>query len=284
VLFRSHSETEAGSISKTEATALVPPRSSIICESVFMRAPNCSAKILGIPKRQSQGMPNPFLVRLAEMKTWHERLQEALAESGMTQTELASRVGVSSASVSDWLSGKSKDIKGSHAYKIERALNISLAWLFDNEGPKRLTDTTTDSVRVVAVTHRAIPLSASIHGQYIHVGEDDTKEPMYYQASWIKSMGFKPECLVVRLVKGSSMEPALHDGDSILINCASRKPIHGRTFWVTVEGEACVKRILKLHGSWWISSDNSAHKTRDIQLENIDQIMGEVVIKSTSHI
>ena len=137
---------------------------------------------------------------------------------------------------------------------------------------------------VVSVTHKALPLSATIHGKHIHEGEDETQEPMYYQASWIKKMGFKPECLVVRQVKGSSMEPALYNGDSILINCDSRKPIHSRAFWVNVEGEACVKRVLKLHGQWWISSDNPAHKVRDIQLESPDQIMGEVVVKSSSHI
>jgi phage repressor protein C with HTH and peptisase S24 domain len=140
------------------------------------------------------------------------------------------------------------------------------------------------SPAVVAVTSRAIPLSATIHGEKIHAGEDLEKEPMYFQASWIRKMGFKPEMLVTRQVKGSSMEPTLWDGDMILINCESREPKHGRTYWVEVEGEPCVKRILKLHGEWWISSDNETQRLRDMQLENPQQIMGEVVIKSSSHI
>ncbi len=107
---------------------------------------------------------------------------------------------------------------------------------------------------------------------------------MYFQASWIAKMGFNPAMLVTREVVGSSMEPALWNGDTVLINCASRTPKHGRAFWVMVEGEACVKRLVKLQGQWWISSDNEFHKVRDIQLESSDQIMGEVVIKSSAHI
>lgn len=137
---------------------------------------------------------------------------------------------------------------------------------------------------VVAITSRAIPLSATINGGIVHAGEDSEKEPMYFQASWIRRMGYDPAMLVTREVKGSSMEPTLWDGDMVLINCASREPKHGRTFWVTVEGEPCVKRIVKLHGQWWVSSDNPNQKLRDIQLESVEQIMGEVVIKSSSHV
>ncbi len=214
---------------------------------------------------------------------------------GVNVTKLADAIGINQTALLRMLRGESREPRADNAKKLCAFFQVDREQLvgekpipsIDGKGKQaEFVDLQNHTLLgdVIAIAARAIPLSATIHGEHIHEGEDASKEPMYYQASWIKKMGFKPEQLVSRQVAGSSMEPALHDGDTVLINCASRQPIHGRTFWVTVEGEACVKRLLKLHGSWWISSDNHAHKVRDIQLEDPTQIMGEVVIKSSSHI
>jgi phage repressor protein C with HTH and peptisase S24 domain len=216
-----------------------------------------------------------------------QKIRQARKALKLSQEDLAERCGFEHQSrISGYETGK-REPGLEELAAIAKGLNTTVSELVSDtdmisEPPSNYPVTHTESV--VAVTHRAMPLSATFHGKYIHEGEDEHKEPMYYQAAWINKMGLRPEALVVRQVKGSSMEPALNDGDSVLINCASREPIHGRCFWVMVENEACVKRIIKLHGSWWIASDNPAHKVRDIQLEDPGQIMGEVVIKSSSHI
>lgn len=52
----------------------------------------------------------------------------------VTGAALSRAVGVSRATVSDWLSGKTKDIKGAHLVKIARALNINSEWLAIGKG------------------------------------------------------------------------------------------------------------------------------------------------------
>jgi hypothetical protein len=57
--FLRQSDTEAGLISQISATTLVPPNLSMISESVIV---GC---IVGMPKFESQGMPNVQNVRIA---------------------------------------------------------------------------------------------------------------------------------------------------------------------------------------------------------------------------
>lgn len=66
-----------------------------------------------------------------------ERMRMALSASGLTQAELARRVGVRQPSVNDWLSGKTKILKAATALKVATALRVDPAWLLwgDGQGP-----------------------------------------------------------------------------------------------------------------------------------------------------
>ena len=117
-----HSETEDGFTLHKLATADVPPNSSIILESFMER-------ILGIPKLTCQGLPNIINVRLAYMKTWNERLKAVRVNSPYSQTEVAVKVGVSNATVSDWESGEIHHIEGENLIKVCNFLGIDPGWL-----------------------------------------------------------------------------------------------------------------------------------------------------------
>lgn len=139
-----HSDTDAGLISNNAATAEVPPNSSIILES-FM---DC---ILGIPKNTSQGIPNFLSVRLAYMKTWHERLKFAREQVGLRPIDLAKEVGVSSATASDWESGETKKIEGENLLKVCDLLNISPNWLLFGKGDMVQTSLTDDDIHALKI-------------------------------------------------------------------------------------------------------------------------------------
>jgi len=66
----------------------------------------------------------------------------------------------------------------------------------------------------------------------------------------------KPDAGVFR-VKGESMEPTLHDNDTILVNTSIKKPVGNKIFAFSFDGELKVKRFYhQLDRSWRISSDN----------------------------
>lgn len=71
------------------------------------------------------------------MKTWHDRLNEALKESGLNKSALAKRIKVSAPTVTDWTKGNIKTITAENAEKLCRVLGIRSTWLLTGKGDMR---------------------------------------------------------------------------------------------------------------------------------------------------
>ncbi|UBQ04479.1 helix-turn-helix transcriptional regulator [Tepidimonas taiwanensis] len=72
--------------------------------------------------------------------TLSERVREAMHAAGMTQAELARRVGIAQPSVNDWLSGKTKRLKLETAVRAAAVLGVRLEWLVWGRGRPREDD------------------------------------------------------------------------------------------------------------------------------------------------
>lgn len=92
--------------------------------------------IIGTPTTKTQGIPTIENGRLAYMNTLSDRLIRTLAEIDKNQSELARYVGVRSPSVNDWISGKTKTIKGSNLIRASEFLGVNPLWLAEGKGPK----------------------------------------------------------------------------------------------------------------------------------------------------
>ncbi|HPH05839.1 MAG TPA: helix-turn-helix transcriptional regulator [Methylotenera sp.] len=68
------------------------------------------------------------------MKTWHERLKDAIEARAVTKLALAKHVGIKAPSVSAWLSAKSKTMSAEHAIAVCAFLGITQEWLFLGKG------------------------------------------------------------------------------------------------------------------------------------------------------
>lgn len=116
------------------------------------------------------------------MKTWNDRLAIAIKESPFSQTDLARIVKVSNPTVSDWVKGKTKEMKRENVSPVCRTLDITEKWLFEGKGPMRPGGQ--DSVREVHGNYSA----ADIRGwvpliSYVQAGQwseaMDIYEPGY---------------------------------------------------------------------------------------------------------
>lgn len=68
------------------------------------------------------------------MKTWNERLQSAIKDSPLTKRALADSVGVSAPTVTDWTSGKIRQLSAENAEKVCTVLGINMKWLLTGKG------------------------------------------------------------------------------------------------------------------------------------------------------
>ena len=66
-----------------------------------------------------------------DARTLGDRLRQARDNRGLTQDQLASRIGVSRSLISQWENGIVQEIGASHLYQASRALRVSLDWLLE---------------------------------------------------------------------------------------------------------------------------------------------------------
>lgn len=68
--------------------------------------------------------------------TFSERIREAIAASGKTQSALAAEMGVSASAVAQYLSGNVKSMRAETAALFETATGYSATWIVTGKGPK----------------------------------------------------------------------------------------------------------------------------------------------------
>jgi transcriptional regulator with XRE-family HTH domain len=69
-------------------------------------------------------------------ETITDRVRAAIDASGLTQAEIARRVGVERQTVGDWYHGRSINIRPEHLFALADTLGIEARWLATGKGPK----------------------------------------------------------------------------------------------------------------------------------------------------
>jgi phage repressor protein C with HTH and peptisase S24 domain len=221
--------------------------------------------------------------------TLAQRLTETRQDAGLTQTQLAKRVGCSQALIGNLESGNQKS--STHLPKIAAALGVEVLWLQHGTGPKRreqgapAASLDLDTMPgLVAVPRVRFKLSAGVSGFAVEP-ENGNGKPIYFRDDWFQMHNYRPEKLFSVRVAGASMEPSLWDGDLVVVNTDDTKPHDGDVFAVNYEGELTIKRLRRDAGDWWATSDNSDQRrfapkrcTEDVQL------IGRIIYKQSERI
>lgn len=165
--------------------------------------------------------------------TLGERIKLRRKELGLTQVQLGEMVHKSSQVVSNWERGYTTAMSPEDLQNIAQALNVNISELMDNpalaQPPAQKVTRYTYRIPVVGRVAAGQPILAQeeiIDYEYIderlHRGGDQ-----YFGL----------------IVKGSSMEPTIHDGDTIIVR-VQKSVENGQIAVVLVDGEdATVKEV-----------------------------------------
>lgn len=225
------------------------------------------------------------------MDTLGKRVTHARELKGLTQLELAKRVGVSAQTINFVENGRNKGTK--HLLAIAKALGVSATWLDSGKGSM-----TEVSLRPIEVWEDEEQLAQS--GEYIFLPElsvrpsagpgaqvwhvDTAAQRQAFTAKWARRMSIDPACAATMVVSGDSMEPRLLDGDSIVVDyCQNDTIIDGKVYVLVINDEVKVKRLFKaIGGGLIIRSDNpdkNTHPDLNVRAEEMMhvRIVGRVV-------
>ena len=169
------------------------------------------------------------------------------------QAKLASKLGLSTASVANWFSGKSfpsaENIKKmARAYKLDEK-ELKATFLDDNEF--------TNAIHAIPLTDKntiSLPILADVPAGLPDFSEADV-ETFWDIPRWV----FPGADFVVKC-NGDSLEPKLHLGDYCVIR-KTEEPLHGRAMVVKTENGICMKVINKLKdGTIELRSTNAKYR------------------------
>lgn len=135
-----------------------------------------------------------------------------------------------------------------------------------------------------AVRRVKFKLSAGATGFGVdYLGDEDA--PIVFKRAWFTSNGYRPESLFAVRVANGSMEPGLHDGDTVVVNTAQTEPKDGKVFAINYEGELVIKRLVRDAGQWWLASDNPDQTRYPRKQAHAGALLlGEIVHKQSERI
>lgn len=105
--------------------------------------------------------------------------------------------------------------------------------------------------------------------------DESVKGYLGFNKTWLREQNLSASNLAVIEVRGDSMEPTLHDGDSVLLDMRSPQLKDGGIYTLRRGGELLVKRLRRQGASWLIVSDNLSYAVESLD-DNVD-VLGRVV-------
>lgn len=107
---------------------------------------------------------------------------------------------------------------------------------------------------------------AAGNGQIVWCVEEKGQRQAFRKA-WANRLDIDPDCAATMVASGSSMEPRILDGDSLVVDYCRTTLKHGRVFALALRDELYIKRVLKrADGGVTLRSDNQ-DKTRYPDIE-----------------
>lgn len=228
--------------------------------------------------------------------TLNERLKHAMTEANVSSADLARACGVSTASVSDWLSGESKSIKAANLLKAAKFLNVSPDWLATGQGPMRLNQHQVNepaavyaASNVVAITtpQSKVPLiDWVIAGTWCDVADP---YPEGMAEEWLDCPMRHSARTYALKVRGSSMlnpggDRSFKDGDLIFVD-PDRQAEHSSLVICRLDDtkEATFKRLLIEGDIKMLEALNPSWPDRIMRINGNATICGVVIGKVESY-
>jgi phage repressor protein C with HTH and peptisase S24 domain len=197
------------------------------------------------------------------------RLAELIARYG-TQAEFCRQTGENQGEISGLL--KEKSFGEKKARKIEQVAGVETGWLDQPAGTDNsvLTDGRAsvsarpilawDDASELGEEYVLIPrleVKASAGNGRIVWHVDEKGQRQAFRKAWCERLGIKPDQAATIVAEGSSMEPRVRDGDSLVVDYRATELISGKPYVLSFGGEVYVKRIFKMPaGGLSIRSDN----------------------------
>jgi phage repressor protein C with HTH and peptisase S24 domain len=210
-----------------------------------------------------------------------ERVRTLMAEKGLSQSELARRVGISQTAIGKLASGETYSSR--HLHVVARELGTTPAYLageIDDPSSGAVPAATPGMIaeQLGLVLVPEVDLEYGMGGGTV-VREDADSRTIPFPRAWLETLTSSPvDQLFFARGRGDSMMPTLLNGDIVLIDRSTRTVTEQDRIWAIAYGDlAAIKRVRRKGGGGFkIMSDNplvSAEEVADDELFIVGRIV-----------
>lgn len=218
------------------------------------------------------------------MKTFAERLNAAMTAEGISQGQLAERVGISQPAIQKMTSGKTSGSR--KMVELAYALNVRPEWLSSGAGEMRLDGhpqiipVQKSGPEVFRIDVLDLSVSAgdgAVNNEFVEV-----LRSVEYSVDDARQMfnGRKAEQIRIINVRGDSMSGTIEPGDLLFVDITIQSFDGDGIYAFLYDGTAHVKRLQKMKDKILVISDNKTYTPWDpIEKEemNLLYVFGKVI-------
>lgn len=179
-----------------------------------------------------------------------ERISSLLSERGISQAELARRVGVAQQTIHKLVSGGARG--SSHLHRIARELGTTADYLTGETNDPSEGAALSQSPKEIAeqlglVGIEQIDLAYGLGATFADgpIGA----ELMHFPRQWVDAITSSPPALLTwTRGRGDSMFPTINDGDLILLDRSQRRVTEQDALWAFTVGDLAAIKRLRIKG------------------------------------
>lgn len=200
------------------------------------------------------------------------RLEQRMNEMGLTQGELARRVGTAQMTIHRMLQGSNSKFLP----KVASELGTSVEWLLHGVGdpgpgrPSHIVEWENPEdlppSRFCLIPRKHVRLSCG-DGNRIDIEPEDAP-PLAFSTAWVRKMGLRRDNAVVVEARGDSMAPRIRDGDTLLVDLGKKHVSDGNVYALRYGDDLKVKRLFRRYdGALILVSDADEYPDETITPE-----------------
>lgn len=251
----------------------------------------------------------------------HDRIREAVEASGKKKKEIAKECGVSPPSISQWITGETKNIKPDNLFALSRATGYSAEWLATGRGEKLIRvdeahRASSSSPTTEAAIRQRIDANAAEKdltlveaesddwdkSEFVYLDKLDVRvqagngetggvevvqKRIPFMRSTLRAASVPPEAAKLVEFVGNSMEPYAFHGDTAGVNTLDRWPIKDGKVYAFRDCDLMRVKILERRPGGGLrirSYNNEEYPPEDLTADEVKErieIVGRVFWRSS---
>lgn len=207
------------------------------------------------------------------------RVRQAMEMTNYSMADLARHTSINYEMIRRYTEGYSMP-RPDGLIKLAKALGVRPEWLqfggtLDLKIPPSgsnigVLEEYINTSKHIEIQRYDVNLSAGA-GNSIWIVRESCDDPIVFRRGWFKRHRYNPDLLKGMYVRGDSMEPELHNGDTVIINTDDTEILDGEIYAIFFKNKLYIKELRQSEDGILIISKNPEYPPMEVTADTFNQ-------------